>query len=162
VQELVKGRPGAKEIPRKAPLEKAPLKKVPLEEVPLKDLTQNPRYETLSRDPQTGKRDAKSEGEAISILKAEREGSVQNPRRPDLAKGEPNLDYNLDGTEPYKWADATQPVKPDSKPNSLLEKQHSGIGESIHKQKAGAKDVLHVVALKNIPLNQRSFLNRKY
>jgi hypothetical protein len=75
-----------------------------------------------------------------SILRAEQEEAVKNPRRPDLSKG-----------EPYKWADVKQPIEPDSRPNSSLERQASGVGKSILKQKAGAKDVLHVVDLKNIP-----------
>lgn len=55
------------------------------------------RLDELSIDPQTGKANPKSRSEAESILQAEDEGLVKNARRPNLKKGEPNLDFIVDG-----------------------------------------------------------------
>jgi hypothetical protein len=55
------------------------------------------RRNELSVNPQTKKVDTKSVEEADAILDAEARGIVSNARRPDLDKGEPNLDFIVDG-----------------------------------------------------------------
>jgi len=111
----------------------------------LADLTKQ-RIESLSKDPQTGKENPKSIEEKDAILQAEKEGHVQKPERPDLAKGDPNLDFKVEGPPPFKFADVKTPVN-----RGNLVTQAEGIGKKIFLQKAGASDVLHIVDLKNIP-----------
>jgi len=72
----------------------------------------------LSIDPQTGKRNPKSESEANTILQAEQEGIVMNPRRPNLEAGEPNLDFVVDGG----YAEVKTPVNPRYRPLSVQAK----------------------------------------
>jgi hypothetical protein len=55
------------------------------------------RFETLSTNPETDSIDRKSINEAKTILQSEQENLVINARRPNLKKGEPNLDFILDG-----------------------------------------------------------------
>jgi len=38
--------------------------------------------------------------EAITIRQAEYKNLVENPRRPNLKAGEPNLDFVIDGSKP--------------------------------------------------------------
>jgi len=109
------------------------------------------RKEELSTDPQTGKKNPKSIDEAETILQAEKERYVENAKRPDLKKREPNLDFKIDGPPPYKWADVKTPIN-----RGDLTVMATGIGEKIILQKAGASDVLHIVELKNIPRAEKS------
>lgn len=71
---------------------------------------QQAKQERLSRDPQNGKINPKSISEAAIITQAEEAGLVNNPRRPDVSRGEPNLDFAVDGPEPYKYCDVKTPV----------------------------------------------------
>lgn len=123
------------------------------------DPTKDPRYEELCKDPQPPhKTNNKSIEEAKAILQAENEGRVENPRRPDLSKGEPNLDFKVDGPPPFKYVDVKTPIEPGSKKGVDVEKQAAGIGKKTKFQKAGAKDVLHIVDLKNIgPADKAQF-----
>jgi hypothetical protein len=109
------------------------------------------RTKDLSKDPQTGKENRKSIDEAEAIVQAEQEGLVQKAERPDLSKGDPNLDFKVKGPPPYKWADVKTPVN-----RGNLTTQAEGIGEKIVLQKAGAGDVLHVIDLKNIPIAEKA------
>ena len=108
------------------------------------------RIENLSKDPQTGTENAKSIGEAEAIIQAENEGLVNKAKRPDLKKGDPNLDFKIEGPPPYKWADVKTPVN-----RGNLASQAEGIGNKTVLQKAGASDVLHVIDLKNIPAAEK-------
>jgi len=69
----------------------------------------------LDVDPQTGTVTPKSRSEAESVLEAERQGFVRNPRRPDLARGEPNLDFVVDNG----YADIKTPISPAMRPLSV-------------------------------------------
>ena len=104
------------------------------------------RKDELSIDPQTGEKNPKSISEADSILQAENEGLVVCARRPDLSKGEPNLDFVIDGPEPYKFSDVKTSVN-----RGNLESQAQSIGKKSFLQKGGKDDVLHIVDLKNVP-----------
>ena len=141
-------RAALRETPREIPLEE-PFKPKVTEEPynPRND----PRFEDLSRDPQTGEPNAKGIDEAEAILQAERDGIVENPRRPDLSRGEPNLDYKVDGPEPYRYSDVKTPVN-----RGNLTEMAENMGKKITRQKGGSNDVLHVVDLKNIPPAQRA------
>jgi hypothetical protein len=108
------------------------------------------RIEELSKDPQTGEKNKKSIEEAEAIVHAEKEGLVQNSRRPNLKNGEPNLDFKVDGPPPFKYADVKTPVN-----RGNLVAQAEGIGKKIVLQKAGASDVLHVIDLKIFLLLKR-------
>jgi hypothetical protein len=115
----------------------------------LADLKQ--RIEELSKDPQTGKENEKSINEKDGILQAEREGFVKNAKRPNLEKGDPNLDFKVDGPPPFKFADVKTPVN-----RGNLTAQAEGIGEKSFLQKGGTNDVLHVIDLKNIPTAEKA------
>ena len=115
------------------------------------------RFEELSINPQTHKDDPKSQGEACSILQAESESMVKNPRRPNIKKGEPNLDFAIEGPGNYRYADVKTPRDPSSfdrnpknRPPSLAKVART-IGNQIRNQKGGSDDVIHVVNLFHIP-----------
>ena len=115
------------------------------------------RFEELSINPQTHKDNPKSQGEACSILQAESESRVKNPRRPNLKKGEPNLDFAIEGPGNYRYADVKTPRDPSSFPRNpknrppSLAKVARTIGNQIRNQKGGSDDVIHVVNLFHIP-----------
>lgn len=94
----------------------------------------------LSIDPQIGKRNPKSESEADTILQAEREGIITNPRRPNLEAGEPNLDFVVDGG----YADVKTPVDPIKRPLSV-QAQNIAIKTNVY-----GNDVKVIVDLKNL------------
>jgi hypothetical protein len=107
------------------------------------------RQAQLERDPQTGTVNAKSKSEAESILQAEREGLVKNARRPDLSKGEPNLDFVVDGG----YADIKTPVDPSFRAISQQAQDVAG-----HVQVYDA-DVQVIVDLKNLsPADKQLFV----
>lgn len=109
------------------------------------------RFVELSKTSSTRKSDKiKAEREAETILQAENEGIVQNPTRPD--KHDPDLDFKIDGPEPYKWADTKRPVDPSTR---SLDKQSTETAANIKDQKAGSADVLHIVDLQEIPQELR-------
>lgn len=110
----------------------------------------DPRFEELSTEEgKTSKGDKlKAEKEAEAILQAENEGLVNDPKRPSKSSGEPDLDFKIDGPEPYKYCDVKTPVDPKYRP---LSKQAAEVGENITAQKGGSKDVLHIVDMKNVP-----------
>lgn len=57
----------------------------------------------LSRDPQTGVRNAKSIKEANTMERAKEQGLVENYRRPKIYMGETNVDFvNLNGSKKYE------------------------------------------------------------
>ncbi|WP_415327961.1 hypothetical protein [Chryseobacterium sp. MMS23-Vi53] len=98
---------------------------------------------------------AKAQNEAEAILLAEYEKHIQNPRRPNVKNGEPDLDFKVDGPPPYKYADVKTPVN-----RGDLEAQATHIGKKITMQKGGTNDVAHIVDLKNIPQTQKTiFIN---
>ncbi|WP_241314379.1 peptidoglycan-binding domain-containing protein [Chryseobacterium arthrosphaerae] len=123
----------------------------------LEDLKYDPRedtrFEELAREE--GKNSAgdiaKAQNEAEAILQAEYEGHIQNPKRPNVKGGDPDLDFKIDGPPPYKYADVKTPVN-----RGDLLKQATHIGKKITFQKAGANDVIHIVDLKNIPSAERT------
>ncbi|MFO1430276.1 MAG: hypothetical protein U1F76_09070 [Candidatus Competibacteraceae bacterium] len=70
------------------------------------------RIDELSRDPQTGKQNPKAKKEAEAIMQAEGEGIFSNARRPDLEKGEPNIDFKTD----QGWVEIKAAVDPAKRP----------------------------------------------
>ncbi|WP_336715293.1 hypothetical protein [Chryseobacterium mucoviscidosis] len=123
----------------------------------LKDIKYNPRedarFDVLAKEE--GKNSlgdiAKAQNEAEAILLAEYEKYIQNPRRPNVKNGDPDLDFKVDGPPPYKYADVKTPVN-----RGDLEVQAIHIGKKITTQKGGADDVAHIVDLKNIPTDQKA------
>lgn len=117
------------------------------------DPRNDPKFEELAReDGKNSKGDIiKAENEAEAILIAENKGIVENPRRPNRKLGEPDLDFKIDGPDPYKWTDVKTPVN-----RGDLTRMAEGIGKKIPLQKGGTNDVLHIVDLKNIPLSEKA------
>ncbi|WP_174763041.1 hypothetical protein [Anabaena sp. UHCC 0187] len=103
------------------------------------------RLEELSVDPQTGKPNQKSQEEAESILQAEMEGLVKGAIRPDLSKGEPNLDFKIDGG----YAEVKTPILPTYQP--ILE-QAKNIALKSNQYDS---DVMVIVDLKNLDAAQK-------
>ena len=119
------------------------------------------RFEELSTNPETGFVDQKSLNEAKTILQSEKENLVVNARRPNLKKGEPNLDFVVDGPGPYKYVDVKNPIDPGKFPGRKTEtipKMSKRIGKKITMQKAGSDKVLHIVDLEQIPDEQKDIV----
>ena len=119
-------------------------------------LNQDDRFDKLSKNPSTNQVDKKSRTEAITILQAEKEGLVINPRRPNLKNADPDLDFIIDGPEPYKYVDVKNPIDPRKYPSSKkkpesFNKMATRMGAKIRKQKGGSNDVLHIVDLEKLP-----------
>jgi len=98
------------------------------------------RLAELSIDPQTKKVSTKSAEEAKAILAAEEKGIVKNARRPDLSKGEPNLDFIVDDG----YADVKTP-RPH--PKNPLSQQAENIAD---KSRLCDPDVKMVVDMKKL------------
>ena len=76
------------------------------------EISQNQLNE-WKKDPQTGKPNPKSISEAISIKQAIENGLYTSAMRPNLKKGEPNLDFKVirnDGST--GWLDVKTPIAP--------------------------------------------------
>lgn len=89
-------------------------------------------------------------------MQAEKEGLVINPRRPNLKNADPDLDFIIDGPEPYKYVDVKNPIDPRKYPSSKkkpesFNKMATRMGAKIRKQKGGSNDVLHIVDLEKLP-----------
>ena len=103
----------------------------------------------LEKDPQTGSVNPKSRSEAKSILQAEAEGLVLNPRRPNLDGGEPNLDFVIDGG----YADIKTPVSPSFR---AIDRQAQDIARSVQVYDA---NVWVIIDLKNLsPVDKGLFI----
>ena len=89
-----------------------------------------------------------------------------NARRPNLKKGEPNLDFVVDGPGSYQYVDVKNPIDPrkfppaKKKPESF-NKIGRRIGEKITKQKGGSDRVLHIVDLEQIPSEVKENITKK-
>lgn len=124
------------------------------------------RFEKLSTNPETDFIDRKSINEAKTILQSEQENLVINARRPNLNKGEPNLDFVVDGPGSYNYVDVKNPIDPrkfapaKKKPESF-NKMAKRIGEKITKQKGGSDKVLHIVDLEQIPSEVKESITKK-
>lgn len=124
------------------------------------------RFEKLSTNPETDFIDRKSINEAKTILQSEQENLVINARRPNLKKGEPNLDFVVDGPGSYQYVDVKNPIDPrkfppaKKKPESF-NKIGRRIGEKITKQKGGSDRVLHIVDLEQIPSEVKENITKK-
>ncbi len=116
----------------------------------LMEISVQNRFNKLSKDPQTLMLNQKSVEEAKAILEAENQGLIVNPTRPNLEIGDPNLDFKIDGPVPYKWADVKTPIN-----RGDLKKMAINIGKKSKLQKGGARDVLHIIDLKNIPVDYK-------
>jgi hypothetical protein len=114
------------------------------------------RQASLARDPQTGEMNPKSISEAESIMQAEDKKIVIDAERPNLTKGEPNLDFKIKGPEPYRYCDVKTPIEPGRFPKTSITDQAGKIARNIKTQKAGSSDVLHIVDLKNVPSADRA------
>ena len=124
------------------------------------------RFESLSTNPQTSLIDQKSLNEAKTISQSEQENLVINARRPNLNKGEPNLDFVIDGPGSYEYVDvknSTDPRKcpPAKKKSESFNKMAKRIGEKITKQKGGSDKVLHIVDLEEITTNMKEKVSEK-
>ena len=111
------------------------------------------REDTLSLDPQTKTPNPKSREEARSILQAEDQGLIQGyARRPDLSKGEPNLDFVLDDAngKTMGYADIKTPVDPQLNP---IVDQASDIAGKIGLYDP---DVKVIIELKNLSLADKA------
>jgi len=65
------------------------------------------------KDPQTGKPNPKSISEAMSMKPAIDNGLYKNAMRPDLKKGEPNLDFKvIQNDDSFGWLDIKTPIAP--------------------------------------------------
>ena len=76
------------------------------------EISQN-QLDEWKKDPQTGKPNPKSISEAMSMKQAIENGLYKNAMRPDLKKGEPNLDFKViqnDGS--IGWLDVKTPIAP--------------------------------------------------
>ena len=112
---------------------------------------QDPRFKELSKDPQTGKPNLKSEKEAEAILEAEDQyPAIKNFRRPDLKKGEPNLEFKTDNG----WVEVKTPEPGPYRP---LAQQARDIAD---KAKGYDPDVTILLDLNKLPAADRpGFLN---
>jgi hypothetical protein len=104
------------------------------------------RLEELSTDPQTKKINPKSSSEAESILQAEKEGIVSGARRPNLERGEPNIDFKTN----EGWADVKTPVDPSKNP---VDVQARDIADKVGSYD---KEVTVIVDLKNLNAAQKA------
>ena len=124
------------------------------------------RFEKLSTNPETNFITRKAINEAKTILQSEQENLITNARRPNLKKGEPNLDFVVDGPGSYKYVDVKNPIDPrkfppaKEKPESF-NKMAKRIGEKITKQKGGSDNVLHIVDLEQIPPEVKENITKK-
>ena len=124
------------------------------------------RFEKLSTNPETDYIDRKSINEAKTILQSEQENLITNARRPNLNKGEPNLDFVINEPGLYKYVDVKNPIDPrkfppaKEKPESF-NKMAKRIGEKIRKQKGGSDEVLHIVDLDQIPSEVKENITKK-
>lgn len=124
------------------------------------------RFEKLSINPETDFIDRKSINEAKTILQSDQENLITKARRPNLNKGEPNLDFVVDGPGSYKYVDVKNPIDPrkfppaKEKPESF-NKMAKRIGEKITKQKGGSDKVLHIVDLEQIPSEIKENITKK-
>ena len=66
------------------------------------------------------------------------------------------MDFKIDGPPPFEFADVKTPVN-----RGNLTSQAEGIGKKITLQKAGAKDVLHIVDLKNLPSTEKPIFKQQ-
>lgn len=89
-------------------------------------------------------------------MQSEQENLVINVRRPNLNKGEVNLDFVVHGPGSYNYVDVKNPIDPrkfppaKKKPESF-NKMAKRIGVKITKQKDSSDQVLHIVDLEQIP-----------
>jgi hypothetical protein len=110
------------------------------------------RFKALSSDPQRKMIDESSIKEAIIILEAEGRGIVEQAERPNLSKGEPNLDFKVKGPDKYKYVDVKEP-RNFGRGNQDLDSAARCMGHKIDKQKEQSKfgilrdEVLHIVNL---------------
>jgi hypothetical protein len=119
------------------------------------------RFKALSSDPQRKMIDESSIKEAIIILEAEGRGIVEEAERPDLSKGEPNLDFKVKGPGKYKYVDVKEP-RNFGRGNQDLDSAARRMGHKIYKQKEQSKfgilkdEVLHIVNLELLDPGQQS------
>ena len=105
------------------------------------------REDTLSIDPQTLNENPKSRAEARTVLQAEDLRLIQGKaRRPDLSKGEPNLDFLLDDAngKTIGYAEIKTPVDPKLNP---IVNQARDIAGNI---RLYSPDVKIIIELKNL------------
>jgi hypothetical protein len=118
------------------------------------------RFKALSSDPQRKMIDESSIKEAIIILEAEGRGIVEEAERPDLSKGEPNLDFKVKGLGKYKYVDVKKP-RNFGRGNQDLDSAARRMGHKIYKQKEQSKfgilrdEVLHIVNLELLDPGQQ-------
>ena len=99
-------------------------------------------------------------------MQSEQENLIINARRPNLNKGELNLDFVVDGPGSYKYVDVKNPIDPrkfppaKKKPESF-DKMAKRIGEKITKQKGSSDKVLHIVDLEQIPPEVKENITKK-
>ncbi len=109
------------------------------------------RYDELCKDPQTNKPNPKSIGEADAILDAEKAGKIDpgSARRPDLALGEPNLDFHATRNGKPGYVDVKTPDP--NYPRPLLDQAQ----DIATKSTLYDKDVTVLVDMKHVPSAQK-------
>ena len=114
------------------------------------------RFTQLCTDPQRLVITEDSIKEAIIILECEGRGIVDNVERPNLANGEPNLDFRANGPNGTRYVDVKEP-RSEGRGNTNLDSAARRMGHKIHKQKNrqspddfSSDQILHIVNMQLI------------
>ncbi|MCI0388515.1 MAG: hypothetical protein MOB07_07085 [Acidobacteria bacterium] len=113
--------------------------------------TPEERLAELSIDPQTKSVLPKSREEALAILAAEKKGYISNARRPDLEKGEPNLDFVVDGG----YADVKTPGQYKQTPEHISREARNIASKHYD------SDVKLIVDLKHLDPQQKQYFKQQ-
>lgn len=126
-------------------------------------LLENPQLLELSIDPRNGKIDKQSFDEAESIMQTQQEtGLFDDARRPNIEKGERDIDFILSGSiydeadikTPKSFFDTRNgPKRPI--PQDMLDYLAKESGRKSILQKQGSKSCLHILDLKDVQSHQK-------
>ena len=120
------------------------------------------RFTQLCSDPQRLAITENSIKEAVIILECEGRGLVDEVERPNLANGEPNLDFRTNGPNGIRYVDVKEP-RSGRRGNTNLDSAARRMGHKIHKQKNGQspygvsrQEILHIVNMELLDPSLRS------
>ena len=120
------------------------------------------RFTQLCSDPQRLAITENSIKEAVIILECEGRGLVDEVERPNLANGEPNLDFRTNGPNGIRYVDVKEP-RSGRRGNTNLDSAARRMGHKIHKQKNGqspygvsSQEILHIVNMELLDPSLRS------
>ena len=115
------------------------------------------RFTSLCTDPQRSIITNSSIKEAIIILECEGRGLVHQVERPNLDKGEPNIDFRTQGPNGYTYVDVKEP-RSGGRGNSNLDSAARRMGHKIQKQKSRVPEekVLHIVNVELLEPDKRA------